>query len=381
MHFYPCNNANITKSHLGREGPGGIILGFLFYGCTLEAEGAATEDVGVREGTTTPLTRRKGLGAGFLFQRECTAVLEVEGGAPEGGSAKLIVGCAGTDGIEAEGGEDVPGRHLSGIVVAGEAAGGVVVLGGENVADNAAGLVVAPDVVIEVGNLVAGFVAVPIETLLEHGIEFFFEALRPTHCLNEGGNVVGHVEGVVAGGTLGDVAFAVGEVGVVFELTPYMPTIGPTCEGINDVAPVGGAAQELAVVVGRTEVAGELSHAEVVVGILQGARGLFVGVERVENVILHGYVAILQVRLQGAAALAVLIVSLRRRREGVLAEVAIGEPRPLPLGSKDALDVSIGKDGGTVVANHGGGVAVPAGEDGHPASAVGEGDERLHHLS
>lgn len=103
--------------------------------------------------------------------------------------------------------------------------------------------------------------------------------------------------------------------------------------------------------------------------------------ERVEDVVLHGYVAILQVRLQGATALAVLIVSLRRRREGVLAEVAIGEPRPLPLGSEDTLDVGIGEDGGTVVANHGGGVAVPAGEDGHPASAVGEGDERLHHLS
>ena len=97
--------AIITKSHLDREGPGGIILGFLFYGCTLEAEGAASENVGVREGATTPLTRRKGLGAGFLFQLECAAVLEVEGGAPEGGGAKLIVGCAGTDGIEAEGGE------------------------------------------------------------------------------------------------------------------------------------------------------------------------------------------------------------------------------------------------------------------------------------
>ena len=68
MHFYPCNNANIriiyaiiTKSHLGREGPGGIILGFLFYGCTLEAEGAASENVGVREGATTSFLCREGL--------------------------------------------------------------------------------------------------------------------------------------------------------------------------------------------------------------------------------------------------------------------------------------------------------------------------------
>ena len=119
----------------------------------------------MREGATTSFLCREGLGGGSLFQRERAAILEVQRGTAEGGSGKLVVGRTGADGIETEGGEDEPGRHLSGIVVAGESAGSVVVLGGEDMADHAAGLVVAPDVVIEVGNLVAGLVAVPIEDL------------------------------------------------------------------------------------------------------------------------------------------------------------------------------------------------------------------------
>ena len=230
--------AIITKSHPGREGPGGIILGFLFYGCTLEAEGAASEDVGVREGATTPLTRRKGLGAGMLFQRECAAVLEVEGGAPERGTAELIVGCSGTDGIEAEGGEDVPCGHLSGIVVARESTRCVVVLGVEDMSYPSARLIVSVDVVVKVGNLMAGLVSMPVESLFEHRVELLLKPLRSTHHLNECRHVVRHIPRIVARGTFGDVRLAVGEVGVVFKLSPNMPSISPASLRIDDVQPI-----------------------------------------------------------------------------------------------------------------------------------------------
>ena len=261
--------AIITKSHLGREGPGGIILGFLFYGCTLEAEGAASEDVGVREGATTPLTRRKGLGAGFLFQRECAAVLEVEGGAPEGGGAKLIVGCSGADGIEAEGGEDVPCRHLSGIVVAREPARCVVVLGVEDMAHPSARLIVSVDVVVKVGYLMAGFVSMPVESLFEHRVELLLKPLRSTHHLDECRHIVRHIPRIVTRGTFSDVRLAVGEVSIVFKLTPNMPSVSPTCLRIDDVQPVDRTSKECVVVGFGTEVKGELSKTEVVVGIFE----------------------------------------------------------------------------------------------------------------
>ena len=56
------------------------------------------------------------------------ASVQVEGDVGKGRQAQVVEGRAGTQGIETEGREEVPGRHLSGIIVATQSSGQVQVL-------------------------------------------------------------------------------------------------------------------------------------------------------------------------------------------------------------------------------------------------------------
>ena len=141
-------------------------------------------------------------GEGTGGDDEAVAVLQVEGDAAETGRSEHVAVGGGTDGVETHRGEDVPSGHLTGIVVAGKTARGVVVLSVEDVGDTLDGLVAPANEVVEIGYLVTGLVAMPVEIVVEEGVELGLELLRTAEVRDETFDVVGDVPGVVAGGGL-----------------------------------------------------------------------------------------------------------------------------------------------------------------------------------
>ena len=135
---------------------------------------------------------------------EVVTVGEVEGDLLEAGLGEDVAVSGRTDGIEADGGENVPGRHLAGIIVAGETSGGIVVLGVEDMGHALDGLITAADEVVEVGDLVTGLVTMPVMALVEEGVELGLELLGTTKERDKALDVVGDVPGVVAGGSFGE---------------------------------------------------------------------------------------------------------------------------------------------------------------------------------
>lgn len=74
-----------------------------------------------------------------------------------------------TDGIETYRREDIPSRHLTSIIVARESARGVIILCIKNMGHTVDGLFSFPDEIVQIGNLVTRFVAVPITSFFEVG--------------------------------------------------------------------------------------------------------------------------------------------------------------------------------------------------------------------
>ena len=74
----------------------------------------------------------------------------------------------------------------------------------------------------------AGFVAMPITALSEHGVELGDESLASAHNRDETFYIVWHIPGVMAGSSLGDVWLAMHEIGVVFPGSIGMSAVGIT---------------------------------------------------------------------------------------------------------------------------------------------------------
>ena len=112
----PAGNRLRTHFELHGTAPKDVFVGDVVLGIRLAVEGDAP-DVDV-------------LCRGFgCHEAERLAVLQGQHGFLERGACQHVTGRAGAHGVEAEGGEDVPCRHLPGIVVARKAAGRVEVFG------------------------------------------------------------------------------------------------------------------------------------------------------------------------------------------------------------------------------------------------------------
>lgn len=98
----------------------------------------------------------------FDLDGEGLAIFEVQHGPVHQRATEGILARTGGDGVEAEGREEVPGAHLAAVVVAAEAVGGGVVLAGEDVADLGLRFPGLVGVVVEVGGVVGGLVAVHV---------------------------------------------------------------------------------------------------------------------------------------------------------------------------------------------------------------------------
>ena len=99
------------------------------------------------------------LGGGLLPDGEILPVLLVDDDTVEGGDTERIFGGAGTDRVETQAGEDVPGRELARVVIARQSPGGIAILGLQDPGDDRLTLLGAADIVVQVGDLVAGLIA------------------------------------------------------------------------------------------------------------------------------------------------------------------------------------------------------------------------------
>ena len=63
----------------------------------------------------------------------------------------------------------------------------------------------------------AGFVAVPVASFIEHRVELGLKLLLAAKHLYESFDILGHVPCIVAGGSLSDEGLAVDEIGIILK--------------------------------------------------------------------------------------------------------------------------------------------------------------------
>ena len=95
---------------------------------------------------------------------EFFAVGEMKGCGGEKWGAEGITARGGVDGIETEGGKDVPRRHLPAVLIAAKAVGAVKVETAANAVHKQLGGFGTADVIVKVSHVVARFVAVRVLT-------------------------------------------------------------------------------------------------------------------------------------------------------------------------------------------------------------------------
>ncbi len=87
----------------------------------------------------------------------------------------------------------------------------------------------------------ARLVAVPVVVVLEQRVQLGSKRLLAAHHLNEGKRIVGHIETIVDGCTLGDVVHALCDVAAAQPTAVGMSGVRPSCGRVDDVAPIVGA--------------------------------------------------------------------------------------------------------------------------------------------
>lgn len=185
---------------------------------------------------------------GLRRDDEVLAIVKIEGNLLEARGGKHIAVCGGTDRIEAHRREDIPSRHLTSIVITRQATRRVVVFCIEDIRHTLNGLFPFPDEIVQIGYLMAGFVAMPVTTLCKHRVELGLKLLRTTKHLNESLHIVRHIPGVMTSCPLRYPRLTMDKVRIILEQTAIvlsagnlsgsMATVTIARLGIDDIAPV-----------------------------------------------------------------------------------------------------------------------------------------------
>ena len=209
--------------------------------------------------------------------------------------ADHVFAAARIEGIESERGEDVPGGHLSAVVVAAESVRLREVEPVEHFAYALRRLPVLADERVEVDDVVAGLVAVDVLSdksgdvhhlalslrllgLGEESVELPDERFAPAKRLDEPVRILHHVPGVLEGVAFGEVVCglsAVSERVGIERLAPTaigIPSADQSERPVEDVLPAGGAPEEEFRIVLPAEFLGHPAGAPVVVGALERPR-------------------------------------------------------------------------------------------------------------
>ena len=124
---------------------------------------------------------------------------------------------------------------------------------------------------------------------------------------------------------------------------------------------------------------GHLGQSKIIESILQGARHLFPPVESVGNTVFHRDVAVFQIRVERPPSHPVFII---RRVRGLFESILPHGFVSLPdVEISDTFHIRVCQDGYGMIAYHGGRVAVPAREDGQPATLFVFMHQALHHVA
>ena len=247
----------------------------------------------------------------------------------------------------------------------------------------------------------ARFVAMPVPSLVEHPVQtvddlIFCLLLLLIHRfamadhIKQSFRILGHIPGIMTGSSLGDEALAMNQVFIVQPFSILISAIRPARGRIDDIAPILGTAHQFVVIfliflslrsipAGIHQRLRHLRHGKIIVGILQGAGSLLVGMISFLHHILQRNVAIIDIRLDGTASLSFLILLIYIRcRESIHAHSLVSLLR---IEVADALDIGIGKGGTGMIANHRSRITVPAREGREPATVLIHLHQRLHHLA
>ncbi len=291
------------------------------------------------------------------------------------GGADHILAASRADGVEAHGGEDVPGRHLAAVVVAAEAVDVVAVHAVHDFAQPVLRLPRLRGVHIKIRDVVAGLVA--LDVAAEHAlagdvlgggeevvgdvhgeerVELGDELLLAAHEAHEAVDVVGDVEAVVPRVALDEAELGGGEEAVgLFPGAVAVAGAGEADGGVEDVAVAEGSLVVHLGHVGELELLAGAVDAPVLVGIFEGDAG--------GGAVLVGW-EVAQLLVEGGAA---VVVAVGRSLHGV--EKILGE---YPVVRSDAFGDGVGEDADAVVAHHAPVLATVVAPDGeHLVGALG----------
>ena len=189
----------------------------------------------------------------ILWQRrrgdcEPSPVLQIQCHLLETRLSQHIAVCCWTDRIKAHRREEIPSRHLSGIVVARETAWRIVILRIEDMRHTLSRLLWFANEIIEIGYLMTGFVAVPISSFGKHRVELGLKLLLATQHLHQSIDILRHIPSVMTSGTFRDIRLTMDKVLIILEKTTIrlfpthllrcMTTVTVACLGVNDMTPI-----------------------------------------------------------------------------------------------------------------------------------------------
>ena len=183
--------------------------------------------------------QRDALGGGIVCNDgEAAAVLEVERDLRECGGSHDVLARGGADRIESKAREDVPGAHLAGILVAGKASRGVGVAAAKNILYPLPGFLGIAGKGVEVWNMMAGLVAMPVVVFVEEDVEPGACHFLSAHGIEETLRIVGYVPAVVDVGAFGEPGLRDSYVGGGKEGAVGVAAVHPSAEYVKDIAPV-----------------------------------------------------------------------------------------------------------------------------------------------
>ena len=160
---------------------------------------------------------------------------------------------------------------------------------------------------VQVGDMMAGLVPVPILVFCEESVQEGRETVFPAHMLHQPFDIVRHEPGVMVGSSLAYVgSLGVGIEGLV-ETPVGVPAAGISGPGVDHVLPVGGPLQEAVPVGVMPQLACNLGEDEVVICIFQRPGGLLPLVESLTDRIFHRDITVPEVGIERPASLPVLV--------------------------------------------------------------------------
>ena len=291
---------------------------------------------------------------------KAVAVAQRDGAFPEQRGGQDVFSRAGTGGVQADGGEHVPGAHLAAVLVAANTVGGGAVHFLQQLPHRLLALGGFFQPVVQPGHVVAGLVAVGILSLeagdvghlhlpaarliAEEGVQGGHHGFAPAHQGRVAGYVVRHKETGLPGNGLRVVPRGGKGVEGLHPVAVGSPSAHEAGDGVKDMPIAEGPGIVFGGHVGLPQALRHAGDAPVVVGEFQRLG--------------HGFA------LQVGRNVSVLVIQGRCIAFVLVGRHHHGLQGQFPVKTADAAEPGVGNHGNAVIANHAAGFSVGQGPDG-----------------